>query len=495
MDAQLTAHLAQCGTMDSTQISGRQDLLRVLLVSTCDIGGGAEHTAWNVYKALGARGHNAVLAVGDKRSDEHNVLVIPNDSSRNAWARLWLRLSGCVNSTIGHIPGAKTLQAGFRFIGEPRRRLDIMEGREDFYYPGTQEIFRSIKLPDIIHCYNLHGHYFDLRVLPWLSNRTPLILDLRDAWLLSGHCAHSFDCDRWKTGCGSCPDLRIPPSIARDATAFNWERKRKIYADSKIFVVTPCNWLMSRIQESILRPAVVASRVIPTGVDLEIFRPEEKSVARSALRLSQNQKILLFAANGVRRHRWKDYKTLRDAFARVAENFRGEELLFIALGEDAPTERIGNATIRFVPHQKSVETVAHYYQSADLYVHAARADTFPRVILEALACGTPVVATAIGGIPEEVRSLKTPYSVQSDTYPLDEATGILTSVGDATAMGSAIEALLSDDDLRRRLSENAERDARSRFSLQNQVQKYVDWYWDVMAIHSGKAPGLSQRQL
>jgi glycosyltransferase involved in cell wall biosynthesis len=81
-------------------------------------------------------------------------------------------------------------------------------------------------------------------------------------------------------------------------------------------------------------------------------------------------------------------------------------LVFVALGEDAPAERIGAAEIRFVPYQKDPAVVARYYQAADIYIHSARADTFPNTVLEALACGTPVVATAVGGIPEQVKSLQ-----------------------------------------------------------------------------------------
>ena len=74
--------------------------------------------------------------------------------------------------------------------------------------------------------------------------------------------------------------------------------------------------------------------------------------------------------------------------------------------------------MRFVGHQKSAQTVAQYYQAADVYLHAATADTFPRAVLEALACGTPVVATGVGGIPEQVRSL-------GDAFGPAKATGIL----------------------------------------------------------------------
>jgi hypothetical protein len=113
---------------------------------------------------------------------------------------------------------------------------------------------------DIVHCYNLHGGYFDLRILPALSRRQPVILDLRDAWLLSGHCAHSLGCDRWRSGCGDCPDLGLYPSLPRDGTAFNWRRKQQIFSNSDVFVVTPSQWMLQKVRESMLAPNVRDAR-------------------------------------------------------------------------------------------------------------------------------------------------------------------------------------------------------------------------------------------
>jgi glycosyltransferase involved in cell wall biosynthesis len=326
---------------------------------------------------------------------------------------------------------------------------------------------------DLIHCFNLHPEYFDLRILPTLSRERPVLLDLRDAWLLSGHCAHSFDCERWKWGCGNCPDLNIYPAVPRDGTAFNWERKRGIFSKSRLYVATPSEWLMRKVRESILAPAVVESRVIPTGVDLSVFRPGERARARTKLQIPHEAKVLLFAANGIRRNMWKDYRTLSAAVRYVSERWRGQPLLFIALGETAPDELIGEARIRFIPHLKNQADVAMYQQAADVYMHAASADTFPRAVLEALACGVPVVATAVGGIPEQIVSL--------DVSPLTEATGIIVPPKDPIAMGNAIVTILSNDELCRRLSENAANSARNRFDVRRQAEAYIAWYRELLA--------------
>ena len=237
-------------------------------------------------------------------------------------------------------------------IGEPYRWLQQQLGCEDFNFPGTRRLLELAEFPDIIHCYNLHGGYFDLRALRSLSHRLPVILDLRDSWLLSGHCGYSFDCERWKTGCGNCPDLGIYPPISRDATAYNWRRKRNVYNQSRFYVATPSRWLMQKVEQSMLAPAIVGSRIITTGIDQAIFHPVNKLEARKTLKLPAAARVLLFSAYGIKQNRFKDYQTMRDAVTLVAKRLRGKELIFVALGEDAPDEIIDGARIRFVSFKK-----------------------------------------------------------------------------------------------------------------------------------------------
>ena len=467
---------------------GRADALRILQVSTSDGGGGAEKVAWNLFQAYRQRGLLSWLAVGYKRSDDPDVLLIPNDAYHSKWARTWAAIGNMLSPFVGKVRGAWRLQRLLHSIGQFRRQLEVWFGHEDFDFPGTWRLLDlPPERPDIVHCHNLHGRYFDLRVLPWLSQQVPTVLTLHDAWLLSGHCAHSFDCERWKTGCGQCPDLTIYPAIKRDATAYNWRRKRDIYARSRLYVATPCRWLMEKVKQSILAPAIVEEKVIPNGVDLAVFHSGDKREARATLDIPQDAKILLFTANGIRRNVWKDYQTLRAAVGIVAERLKDEKVVFIALGENAPPEQIGKAVVQFIPYQRDSKIVATYYKAADIYVHAARADTFPNTVLEALACGTPVVATAVGGIPEQVKSIRhRAGSREHGTYGIEEATGVLVPPDDAKAMAEAIVALLMNELLRKRMGENAAKDAIRRFNLQRQVDDYLDWYAEILERHESK---------
>jgi len=440
--------------------------LRVLQVSTLEKSGGAARIAWNLHHAYLRRELQSWMAVGQKETNDPNVLQIPNDQARSLWTRALLGASNLLQPLERRVPGTVLFRKLMRGTADPIRYLDIYRGLEDFRFPGTWRIpDLTPQKPDIIHCHNLHGGYFDLRALPGLSHQVPTVLTLHDAWLLSGHCAHSFDCERWRTGCGQCPDLTIYPSIRRDATEYNWRRKRDIYAKCRLYVATPSKWLIQKVEQSILAPAVIESRVVPNGVDLSIFHPADRQAVRAALGLPQEAKMLLFTANGIRRNIWKDYRTMRTAVATVAERLHDQSLVFLALGEDAPSEQIGQAEIHFIPYQKDQSVVARYYQAADLYIHAARADTFPNTVLEALACGTLVVATAVGGIPEQID---------------DGVTGFLTPPGDAEAMATRVQQLLVDEALRSGFSANAAKTARQRFDLEHQADTYLAWYNEIV---------------
>src|SRR5205823_11441286 len=147
--------------------------------------------------------------------------------------------------------------------------------------------------PDVVHVHNLHGGYFDLRVLPELAGRSRLVATLHDAWLLTGHCAHPLGSDGWLRGCGNCPHLDTYPALLRDGTASNLARKRSIYEQLELTVVTPSRWLMDMVERSVLGPSAVRREVIPNGVDLSVFAPGERAADRAV-------PLIVFAAQGGR---------------------------------------------------------------------------------------------------------------------------------------------------------------------------------------------------
>jgi glycosyltransferase involved in cell wall biosynthesis len=368
-------------------------------------------------------------------------------------------------------------------VESPSRLATWWRGREDFDFPGTALLPELPPVqPDVIHCHNLHVAYFDLRQLAPLSRRVPVGLTLHDEWLLTGHCAYGLGCERWRIGCGACPDLTIYPAIRRDATAANWAAKRAIYADSQLYISAHSRWLLDRARDSALAEGALGWRLLPTGVDQAIFRPDDQALARRELGLPLDRPILLFAANHARTSVFKDSETVLAAVRQVAASHGDLPLLLIALGEPGPSERIGTSELRWLPYESDDRRLARYFQAADVFIHAAKADNFPTTILLALSCGIPVVATAVGGIPEQLQSLVGVNGSWSGPSARPEvATGVLVPPADPAAMASASAALAMDSTLRARLGANAAADARHRFDPVRQVDETIEWYRAIAA--------------
>ena len=457
--------------------------MRILQVGTLDRASGAATVAGNLMRAYRRRGCQVSYVVGLKQGDDPDVIVLP-DERRTAF-----RLTGyCaaragLKRLAGQHPRRGWGLAGrlLRAATHPAAVVNRWRGIEDFDFPGTYELLQlADSPPDVVHCHNLHGGYFDLRALEWIGRQLPLVLTLHDMWLLTGHCAYSLGCERWRTGCGECPDLHLEPAVRRDGTATNWRRKRAIYGRSRLHVATSSRWLMDKVQASMLGAAAQETRVIPDGVDLSVFRPGNKHAARDALGIPPGATVVMLTA-GSPGSMYKDDRTLASAAARIAEAAPDLDPLFLTVGREMPAGHGARAGSLSIPPRNSLREMATCYQAADVYLHAAHADTFPSSVLEALACGTPVVATSVGGIVEQVASLDISALPETTAVDRTDATGILVPAGDDRLMADAATALLRRPELCQRLAENGARTAVARFDSERQADRYLEWYGEIVS--------------
>lgn len=442
--------------------------LSILQVSPLDLGGGAQQIAWNLFQAYRLLGIDSWMAVGKKRSQDSQVFEIAKTMPTGLWASLCYSLANLMSPLAGKMRGVLRLQAFLRRLAVGKDYVASLRGQEDFGFPGSWQLLQQTPYapthtPDLVHLHNLHGGYFDPRALEGLSSEVPVMLTLHDAWLLSGNCAHSLGCERWKTGCGSCPDISIYPGLKVDSTHLNWQRKKAIFDQSRLYIATPCQWLLDQVKQSILAPGMIEGKVIPNGVDTTIFQPGDQAKAREALGLPSNVPILLFVANGIKKNPFKDYETLRKAVALLGES-TSNPIHLIALGEEGAQERFGQVTIQFVPKVTDPKVVAQYYRAADIYLHAAKAETFPNTILEAMACGLPVIASNVGGIPEQV---------------VDGVTGFLVPSGNPELIVSAVQYLLENPSTAQDFSRAAAVRVNELFTQEQMVEQYVQWYKEI----------------
>jgi glycosyltransferase involved in cell wall biosynthesis len=423
-------------------------LRRVLVVNTADRGGGAERVAMNILDGFTRLGTDTWLAVADKRTDHPRVVPVHATAQPGLGARARRRAV------------------------EVRRRIDRRLGLEDLAHWSTRNLLELAGAPpDLILCNNLHGGYFDLRELPRLSRRLPVVLRVADSWAFTGHCAVPPGCPRWEHGCGDCPDLATPPAVRRDLTAYNWHRKRRILAGAQLHVVAPSRWLMDRARRSLIGSSIASSRVVANGVDTVAFAPGPAEPARDALGVDRNAAVLVYVSNLGAANPHKDFATLRRAMRRLADRLADRPLELLVVGAEGADEPLGGgARIRHLPYLAERERLAVVYRAADLYVHAAGDEAFCLSAAEALSCGRAVVAAAAGGLPEVVEHGRT---------------GLIERPGDDSALADAVEHLLADRERREGMGVEAARIAREKFDADLVIDELHAWCADIVAGRQG----------
>ena len=158
----------------------------------------------------------------------------------------------------------------------------------------------------------------------------------------------------------------------------------------------------------------------PLGVDAEIFSPARRTPhLRRELGLPEQARLLAYAG---RFSGEKNIQVLRDAFERLGAPYH-----LLMIGGGRHEQPAANVTV--LPYRRDSVELARWLASADALVHAGTRETFGLVILEAMACGRPVVATRAGAIPELV----------------DESVGVLAEPLDAASLADSIAALYDRD--------------------------------------------------
>ena len=216
--------------------------------------------------------------------------------------------------------------------------------------------------------------------------------------------------------------------------------------------------------------------VIPNFVDPEVY---DRSRYTSILdeQVASDTRVLMHVSNFRQVKRVKDVVRV---FARVAEQIPS---VLVMVG-DGPDRVHAEAEARELGlHEKvfflgKIEAVAPLLAGADLFLLPSASESFGLSALEALACGVPVVATNVGGLPEVVR---------------EGETGVLCEVGDVDAMSHAAVSILRDTDRWQAMSDRAAADARERFSLESIVADYEAFYEYTLALPASVGTAMPAR--
>lgn len=359
--------------------------MKVLIVSTYDLNGGAAIAAYRLRHALNANGVSAEMLVCNKQSDNPLVHQVGNKTPN--------RLN--FYRERAHIFSAN------RF--SKKNLFDVSIANTGVSITKLPEFEQA----DIIHLHWINQGMLSLsEIEKIIVSGKKIVWTLHDMWPFTGICHHAGSCTHYNQACGMCPYLQKPSRKDLSNTIFL--EKQKIYSKGSITFVACSNWLRQLANQSPLtKNGKVVS--IPNPIDTEIYFPQNKFAIRKKHNLPPDKKIILFAAAKASDKR-KGIDYLAAASKLLSD--KKDDLLFLIVGSQGDEIASNLAVPSHVAGYVSSENMPELYNAADLFVTPSLQENLPNTIMEAMACGTPCVGFEIGGIPEMIQHQETGYVAQ-----------------------------------------------------------------------------------
>lgn len=405
-----------------------------------------------------------------------NIVHINTNDVRGGAAIVPMRLAQSqrnlgMNSNL--LVGLKESNLSYSFPFKIKKNIKKQDwyhnlGMLDYEFEGSHELIdnRIVKNAEILHLHNLHGGYFNIQSIPELTKTKPVIWTLHDMQAITGHCAYSFDCEKWLVGCGNCPYLNSYPKIAHDSTATLYQDKQRIYNDSLIKIITPSKWLYNKAKSGIFKNHDI--EVIYNGVDIDKFKPINSDLLRDKYNINKNTIVIGSVANG---GSFSDKRKGGDYINQIIDRLTelDKDFIFVNIGSNHNLNK--DRRIIDVGYINNEEELANLYNLFDIFLFPSLADNCPLVILEALATGLPIIAFNTGGIPELVVHNHNGFIVKNNN------------------VNESIEFLLyliDNKEVREKFAKNSRLDAVKKYDHNKIVMQYQNAYERIKGKFSSK---------
>jgi glycosyltransferase involved in cell wall biosynthesis len=325
--------------------------------------------------------------------------------------------------------------------------------------PAPEELDRI----DVVHLHTV-ADWFDVpHWLETLPRRIGVVINIHDMWHITGGCFLYRGCDRYTSEigpCDSCPILKWPANRLLASAAHS--RKLRAYRSCGALMVANSRWLAELAGRSAIAKACGGVRAIPPGIDLSVFKPIDKKLCRKQFGLPPDAFVIVTGGASLR----DTNKNVPWLFEQLSLLPELEKVIVLAFGEGAVPVP-DSLKVRFAGGIRDRGKLARLFAAADIFVTASLMETYGLTIVEAMACGIPVVAFQVGGIPEAAP---------------DGQGAILCGLRDGAALVRAISSLRKAPELRENLGRLAHDTAHSRNAMSSFADKFAQLYRECLDL-------------
>lgn len=414
--------------------------MNILLISHSDNSGGASRAAYRLHKGLRSSGILCKLLAQEKYSNDKTVIA-PQ-----------LRLSqGIARSKL-------TFDALPLKLYHQRSK-----GAFSLQWVPDRIISKVTQInPDIINLHWTNAAFMQIETIAKLKK--PIIWTLHDMWAFTGGCHYSGECDRYIANCGICPQLGS--SHRWDLSHWVWQRKIKAWKGLNLTIISPSVWLAKCAKSSSLFKDL-RIEVIPNGLDTQVYRPIQKSIARQLLNLPQDKKLILFGSLQATSDPRKGFNLLQSALQKLSISGWKDKLEVVIFGSSQPENP---PNFGFKSHYLGTFnddlSLALVYSIANVFVLPSIQENLANTVMEAIACGIPCVAFNIGGMSDMIEHHKNGYLAQP--YKIED-------------LAQGIDWVLENEERSQKLSQYCRDKAEQEFTLEIQARQYISLFSEIIS--------------
>jgi len=284
----------------------------------------------------------------------------------------------------------------------------------------------------------------------------PVIWALHDMNPITGGCHYTDGCEKYRSGCGACPQLGSKD--LDDLSRKIFKRKEKAYRNANIHLVAPSRWMLDRARESLLFKGR-ETHLIPHGVQIGIFKERGRAALRDFLGLPPDRTLILFGSDYTSPR--KGMGALAAALKTLGEKNTLSSAALVTFGHhEDPGSFPGGlpCPIHSMGYIYDDRLLSAVYSSCDMFVSPSREEAFGLTSLESMASGTPVIGYDTGGLADMI-------------IPHD--TGLLVKPGDMRDLADKIEFMVTRPEDCRAMGENARKLVEKEFTVEKQVGRYI----------------------
>lgn len=400
--------------------------MKILMINQADIGGGAEKIALTLSEALNNKDIKCDLIVDYKRSKYNFVYSLRRSKIKKI-------ISKILN---------KGLNQQSRFCGK------------------NKSLEKKIKDYDLVHIHNLHGNYLNIDIVKYISDLSiPIIWTLHDFWPCTGRCCIDYSCNEWRNECGKCgARLSSYPRMIFDNSKNVLKYKKNIIGNSNIMYISPSIFLSKLILKSYLKDKEI--KVINNGIDLSVFKPNNKDLLREKYNLKKYKRYILIIAAKLD----NKYKGTDIAIKIINKIQDKSNIGLITVGNGIDPNIINNIEVVNFGYIDNPVKLNEIYSISDIFLNCTLEDNFPTTNLEAMASGTPVFASNIGGNIEQI----------------DSKCGWLFNHNELNTASMLLEKILKSPEELQNKSINGIKKCKSLYDINNMVNEYIKLYENVL---------------